>query len=139
VQLFKQILGNVALLLWATLTYAAPQKIVSLNLCTDQLLMLLADSKQIASLSKIVDDPNVSFLAEKSAEFKKNRGDAEEIFVNNPDLVVAGVYTEKATIQILQSLGVRVEIFPIEKNFDDIIENIKKWACLLGIQIVQKE
>ncbi len=126
VQLFKQILGSVALLVWATLAHAAPQKIVSLNLCTDQLLMLLADPKQIASLSKIVDDPNVSFLAEKSAEFKKNRGDAEEIFMNSPDLVVAGVYTEKATVQILQSLGVRVEIFPIEQNFDDIIEKYKK-------------
>ncbi|MEK9532981.1 MAG: ABC transporter substrate-binding protein, partial [Alphaproteobacteria bacterium] len=131
-QLFKQILGNVALLLWATLTYAAPQKIVSLNLFTDKILMLIAYQKKIASLSKIVDDPNVSFLAEKSAEFKKNRGDAEEIFVNNPDLVVAGVYTEKATIQILQSLGVRVEIFPIEQNFDDIVKNIKKMGLLVG-------
>ena len=132
VQLFKQILVNVALLVWATLTHAAPQKIVSLNLCTDQLLMLLADPDQIASLSKIVDDPNVSFLAEKSAEFKKNRGDAEEIFMNSPDLVVAGVYTEKATVQILQSLGVRVEIFPIEQNFDDIVKNIKKMGQLVG-------
>ena len=132
VQLFKQILVNVALLLWATLAHAAPQKIVSLNLCTDQLLMLLADPNQIASLSKIADDPNVSFLAERSAEFKKNRGDAEEIFINSPDLVVAGVYTEKATVQILQSLGVRVEIFPIEQNFDDIIKNIKKMGLLVG-------
>ena len=132
VQLFKQILVNVALLLWATLTYAAPQKIVSLNLCTDQLLMLLADPNQIASLSKIVDDPNVSFLAKKAAEFRKNRGDAEEIFMNSPDLVVAGVYTEKATVQILQSLGVRVEIFPIEQNFDDIVENIRKMGLLVG-------
>ena len=132
VQLFKQILVNVALLLWATLAHAAPQKIVSLNLCTDQLLMLLADPNQIVSLSKIVDDQNVSFLAERSAEFKKNRGDAEEIFMNSPDLVVAGLYTEKATVQILQSLGVRVEIFPIEKNFDDIIENIKKMGLLVG-------
>ena len=64
-----------ALIFWATFTYAAPQKIVSLNLCTDQLLMLLADPNQIASISKIVDDPNVSFLAEKSTELKKNRGD----------------------------------------------------------------
>jgi len=132
VQLFKQILVNVALLLWATLTYAAPQKIVSLNLCTDQLLMLLADPNQIASLSKIVDDPNVSFLAKKAAEFRKNRGDAEEIFMNSPDLVVAGVYTEKATVQILQSLGVRVEIFPIEQNFEDIFENIRKMGLLVG-------
>ena len=132
VQLFKQIFVNVALLVWATLTHAAPQKIVSLNLCTDQLLMLLADPDQIASLSKIVDDPNVSFLAEKSAEFKKNRGDAEEIFMNSPDLVVAGVYTEKATVQILQSLGIRVEIFPIEQNFDDIVKNIRKMGQLVG-------
>jgi iron complex transport system substrate-binding protein len=132
VQVFKKILVNVALLLWATLTCAEPQKIVSLNLCTDQLLMLLADPNQIASLSKIVDDPNVSFLAKKAAEFRKNRGDAEEIFMNSPDLVVAGVYTEKATVQILQSLGVRVEIFPIEQNFDDIVENIRKMGLLVG-------
>ena len=121
-----------ALLLWATLPHAAPQKIVSLNLCTDQLLMLLADPDQIISLSKIVDDPNVSFLAEKSAEFKKNRGDAEEIFMESPDLVVAGVYTEKATVQILKSLGVRVEIFPIEQNFEDILKNIRKMGDLVG-------
>jgi iron complex transport system substrate-binding protein len=132
VQVFKKILVNVALLLWATLTCAEPQKIVSLNLCTDQLLMLLADPNQIASLSKIVDDPNVSFLAKKAVEFRKNRGDAEEIFMNSPDLVVAGVYTEKATVQILQSLGVRVEIFPIEQNFDDIVENIRKMGLLVG-------
>ena len=132
VQAFKKILGNVALLLWATVTCAEPQKIVSLNLCTDQLLMLLADPNQIASLSKIVDDPNVSFLAKKAVEFRKNRGDAEEIFMNSPDLVVAGVYTEKATVQILQSLGVRVEIFPIEQNFDDIVENIRKMGLLVG-------
>ena len=132
VQHFKKISINVALILWATLPHAAPQKIVSLNLCTDQLLMLLADPNQIASLSKIVGDPNVSFLSEKSAAFKKNRGDAEEIFINSPDLVVAGVYTEKATVQILQSLGVRVEIFPIEQNFDDIVKNIKKMGLLIG-------
>ena len=132
VQRFKKISINVALILWATLPHAAPQKIVSLNLCTDQLLMLLADPNQIASLSKIVGDPNVTFLAEKSAAFKKNRGDAEEIFINSPDLVVAGVYTEKATVQILQSLGVRVEIFPIEQNFDDIVKNIKKMGLLIG-------
>ncbi len=129
---FKNIVGFVALSLWATSTHAAPQKIVSLNLCTDQLLMLLADPNQIASLSKIVDDPHVSLLAEKSAKFQKNRGDAEEIFIDNPEIVVAGVYTEKATVQILQSLGVRVEIFPIEQNFNDIIENIRKMGLLVG-------
>ena len=129
---FKKIVGLVALFLWATSAHAEPQKIVSLNLCTDQLLMLLADPGQIASLSKIVDDPHVSLLAEKSVEFQKNRGDAEEIFIDNPEIVVAGVYTEKATVQILQSLGVRVEIFPIEQNFDDIVENIRKMGLLVG-------
>ena len=131
-QLFKQIFVNVALLVWATLTHAAPQKIVSLNLCTDQLLMLLADPEQIISLSKIVDDPYVSLLAKKSKNFKKNSGDAEQIFMESPDLVVAGVYTEKATVQMLKSLGVRVEIFPIEQNFEDILKNIRKMGDLVG-------
>ena len=132
VRLFKHILFNVALLLWATLPHAAPQKIVSLNLCTDQLLMLLADPEQIISLSKIVDDPYVSLLAKKSKNFKRNSGDAEQIFMESPDLVVAGVYTEKATVQMLKSLGVRVEIFPIEQNFEDILKNIRKMGDLVG-------
>ena len=132
VRLFKQILVNVALLLWATYAIAAPQKIVSLNLCTDQLLMLLADPEQIISLSKIVDDPYVSLLAKKSKNFKKNSGDAEQIFMESPDLVVAGVYTEKATVQMLKSLGVRVEIFSIEQNFEDILKNIRKMGNLVG-------
>ena len=132
VRLFKHILVNAALLLWATLPHAAPQKIVSLNLCTDQLLMLLADPDQIISLSKIVDDPYVSLLAKKSKNFKKNSGDAEQIFMESPDLVVAGVYTEKATVQMLKSLGVRVEIFPIEQNFEDILKNIRKMGDLVG-------
>ena len=132
VRLFKHILVNAALLLWATLPHAAPQKIVSLNLCTDQLLMMLADPEQIISLSKIVDDPYVSLLAKKSKNFKKNSGDAEQIFMESPDLVVAGVYTEKATVQMLKSLGVRVEIFSIEQNFEDILKNIRKMGDLVG-------
>ena len=72
------------------------------------------------------------FWQKNRQNLKKNRGDAEEIFIDNPDLVVAGVYTEKATVQILKSLGVRVEIFPIEQNFDDIIENIRKMGLLVG-------
>ena len=121
-----------ALFIWATSTISEPQKIVSLSLCTDQLLMLLADPQQIISLSKIVDDPFVSLLARKSKNFKKNSGDAEQIFMESPDLVVAGVYTEKATVQMLKSLGVRVEIFPIEQNFEDIVKNIRRMGELVG-------
>ena len=72
------------------------------------------------------------FLARNPKILKKTLGDAEQIFMESPDLVVAGVYTEKATVQMLKSLGVRVEIFPIEQNFEDIIKNIRKMGDLVG-------
>jgi iron complex transport system substrate-binding protein len=47
----------------AAVAQPRPQQVASLNLCTDQLLLALADRAQIASLSRLARDPPVSFLA----------------------------------------------------------------------------
>jgi len=121
-----------ALLFGAAPIYGNPQRVVSLNLCTDQLLMLLADGDQIASLSKIATDPRTSPMAQRAQGFAINSGDAEEIFMQAPDLVLAGTYTEQGTVQMLRSLGITVEIFAPEQNFDDIRQNIARMGQLLG-------
>ena len=42
----------------------APLRVVSMNLCTDQLAMMLADEGQLISVSDIATDPNMSPMAE---------------------------------------------------------------------------
>ncbi|MES9929463.1 MAG: hypothetical protein ABW158_15245, partial [Candidatus Thiodiazotropha sp. 6PDIVS] len=41
---------------------AQPQRVVSLNLCSDQLLLMLADPSQIASVSHLAREETSSFV-----------------------------------------------------------------------------
>ena len=54
----------IGLLLIAAPAKAAPERIVSLNLCADQMLLALADRGQIAALSHLATDPGISAAAE---------------------------------------------------------------------------
>ena len=69
---------------------AAPERIVSINLCTDLLLMLLADPEQIASVSFLASEPQSSAMVAESVAYPANYGRAEEVFLMDPDLVPAG-------------------------------------------------
>ena len=103
-----------------------------MNLCTDQLVYLLADRDQILSLSSIADDPHSSAIAKHALEFHRNTSDAEEIYLMQPDLVLAGQWTAQASVQMLRDLGIPVEVFQPETTMDDIRNNIIKMGDILG-------
>jgi iron complex transport system substrate-binding protein len=105
---------------WGTAAAEPPQRIVSLNLCTDQMLMLLVDPSRIASVSFLAQDADSSVMYREAAALKPNYGRAEEVFVLHPDLVLAGTYTARATVSILERLGKRVEVFEPATTFADI-------------------
>ena len=109
-----------------------PARIVSMNLCTDQLALLVAAPEQIHSLSYISRDPASSPLAEEARRYPPNHGLAEEIFLMRPDLVLAGAYTRRETTNMLARLGFRVETFAPAASFDDIRANIRRLGRLLG-------
>lgn len=110
----------------------APKRVVSMNLCTDQLAMLLASGGQLASVSYLARDATVSVLAGEAGAFAVNHGQAEEIFLMQPDLVLTSTYTTRATVDILKRLGFRVEEFQPEASFDDIRANVRRMGALLG-------
>lgn len=118
----------------ATFAHAqdAPSRVVSMNLCTDQLAMLLADEGQLISVSHIAFDPLASPMVEAAAAYEKNHGQAEEIFTMRPDLVLAGVYSDPYTVGLLRRLGVDVVQFPLETDFDGIRANMLKMGEVLG-------
>ena len=63
---------------------AAPVRIASLNMCTDQLLLALADSEQIAGLSPYARDRDRSFMATAADRFPVLSGGAEDVLVLAP-------------------------------------------------------
>lgn len=115
-------LRAVLLLLASSVPVAAepPQRIVSLNLCTDQMLMLLVEPARIASVSFLAQQADSSVMYSEAAALKPNYGGAEEVFVLHPDLVLAGTYTARATVSILERLGQRVEQFEPATTLADI-------------------
>lgn len=65
-----------------------PRKIVSLNLCTDQYLLAIADRGQIAGLTQNAIDPEMSAAAAEARGLRILRPSAEEMLAIGPDLVV---------------------------------------------------
>lgn len=104
---------------------AKPERIVSMNLCTDQLVMLLADRERILSVSYLAADPQASALAGEVDGIPVNLGLAEEILPMAPDLILAGAFTTRPTVFLLRKLGYRVVELPVAENVDDVRANIR--------------
>lgn len=110
----------------------APQRIVSINACADQLLLALADPAQIAALSIYATDPSYSYLAEQAKAFPHDAGAAETVIQRDPDLVLAGRFTKRETRSMLKRLGFKVVELDTVKSIDDSIAQIRDVAALLG-------
>lgn len=130
------ILGAALLLATAIATSRAaaepPRRVVSANLCTDQLAMLIAAPGQLVSVSHVARDPVSSAMAAEAEGFAVNHGTAEEIFLLAPDLVLAGEYLGPDTRLTLERLGLRVETFRVDASFEDVRANILRMGALLG-------
>lgn len=130
----RRLLTFLVLVLFAVAAGGAerPQRVVSINLCTDQLLLLLAAPEQIAAVSHLALEPNSSFMADQAANYPVNHGKAEEILALKPDLILAGAYTDRSLIALLKKLGYRVEQLPLSSSIEDVRHNIHLIARLLG-------
>lgn len=109
-----------------------PQRVVSINVCTDQLAILLADPAQLQSVSYLSRDPLLSVMSDRAKQLPINHGQAEEVFLMKPDLVLAGTFSSRATVGLLRDLGVRVEEFAPARSFQDIKAHMKRLGELLG-------
>lgn len=107
-------------------------RVMSLNVCTDQLVLALADREQIISLSELSDDRALSFYHQQAGAFPKNKGLAEEVFLARPDMVVTGTYSLHNTTELLKRIGVRVEEFAYTQTLETIADDIRRMGKLLG-------
>ncbi len=109
-----------------------PRRIVSINVCTDELLLRLAPASRIASVTWLSRDREGSNVADLAARMPINYGLAEEVIPLAPDLVVTGIATIRAAVALLNRAGVPVVEFGIANNFTDFRAQARKMAALLG-------
>lgn len=125
--------GIVATFLFGNAGAAPPQRIVSINICGDLLALSLAPRAHIASVTFLAADPIMSPIADRAAGVAQNYGGAEEVLALNPDLVLAGRYTARATVNLLKRLGYKVVEFDIAESLDDARAQIRTAAAAMGV------
>jgi iron complex transport system substrate-binding protein len=105
---------------------------VSINLCADELLVTLADPGQVAALSVTATDPRLSYVAEAAKAYRHDAAEAETVVDLDPDLVLAGRFTKRATRDMLTALGYRVVLLDPARSLDESIAQIRRIAALVG-------
>lgn len=109
------------------------QRLVSLNPCTDALLVELADPEQIAALSHYSRDPASSSIdMAESARFRAVGGSVEEVLALDPDIVLASDFLAPATRHALRDLGLQTEEFGIASDIAASFGQIRRVAALVG-------
>jgi iron complex transport system substrate-binding protein len=111
----------------------AAEHVVSLNLCTDQMLVLLAPEK-IAALSPLARDPALSFVAARAASFPVVRPSAEAVLRLHPDLVLAARYGAQTVLGLLEDDGVPVLRAALPEDFAGIRAETRTLARRLDAQ-----
>jgi len=126
-------LGCLIFLTGASLSYAdKPSRIVSMNLCTDELVVRLAEPERIAAITYFSADSSISNISEEAKRFHLIRSQVEEVMSLNPDLVFMGKFTDRASIALLKRMGYPLKLVDLPQDFRGIRENIRDVALALG-------
>ena len=111
---------------------AQPARVLSLNLCTDQLLLALAAPGQIAAVTLLARDCAISAACEAAARVKAVRGTAEEVLALSPDLILAGRFGAGPAIEAAKRLRIPVLTIADATSLPGIRANISDIAGALG-------
>jgi iron complex transport system substrate-binding protein len=116
----------------AAFALLAAGSVASLNLCTDEYLLLLAKPQEIASVSFLSQDPQESPLWRSARAHHSNRGSLEDVLVQKPKTVLTMGGGGRATTLIARRLGIRaVDLRPVS-TLDDLSFNFRAVAAELG-------
>lgn len=109
-----------------------PMRVMSLNLCTDQLLLALLPPSRIASVTWLARDPSGSLMATQAMQVSVNHGHAEDVLAQKPDLVIAGTFTTPALRAMLKRLGYPLIEVEDAGNVDGVRTITRQVAAVLG-------
>ncbi len=123
----------ILMLLWAGLAEARPQRIVSMNPCTDAILVQVADAGQIAAISHWSHDARATSIPLSVAtRFAAQFGSAEEVIALRPDLVILSPHTPLATRTALARLGVPTLAVGVPASIGESLQQVRDIADAAG-------
>lgn len=110
-----------------------PQRIVSLSIGTDEILMALVTPDRIAALTYLADDGGISNIVEQAkAVPRKIQANTESIIGLQPDLVIIPDWQPAALTQTLRDTGIPVYIYRSPATIDEVKQSITTIARVVG-------
>ena len=107
-------------------------RVASLNLCTDEYLLLLARPSEIASVTRLSQDPSESPLWKVARRYLANRGSLEGVIAARPTLVLTMGGGGRSSEAIALRMGLRTIDLPFPASIDDVERNMVRVASALG-------
>jgi iron complex transport system substrate-binding protein len=125
-------LGVAAAAAQGTKPLSKPARIVSLNVCVDQILLDLVPRERIAAVTFLASDPLTVAYPERASGIPSTKGAAEDVLAHDPDLILAGAYSTPATVSLLRRVGRRVDVVSQPQTIDGVAALIRTVAAAVG-------
>jgi iron complex transport system substrate-binding protein len=110
----------------------AAVRAASLNLCTDEYLLLLAKPQQIVSVSHLSRDPLESTLWRQARRHPANNGTPEEVARQRPTLLLTMGGSGGGRMRIARRLGMQVLDLPYPTSPNEVVAQARQVARALG-------
>ncbi len=111
---------------------AAPRRVASLNLCTDELLLMLGDPRQIVSVTHLAQQPAETALWREGRRYRRNDGSLVSVAGLRPDLVLTMGGGARDRRRVAGRLGIRVLDLPYPQSLADIERSVRAVSAALG-------
>jgi iron complex transport system substrate-binding protein len=116
-----------------------PQRIVSLTMFSDEVLLELVGPGRLAAVTSFAADPAVSNIAGRIAAIPKLEFHAERILSLRPDLVIVANWSEAQAVSQLRAAGLPVYLSASAVSVEQIRGRIRDLARLVGEQQAGEE
>lgn len=110
----------------------APQRVVTVNLCLDQIALRLAAPGQLVGLSYLSHDPRLSVLADRARAIAPVRAKVESILELRPDLVIFDRDAHANLKRMVRRAGVAILEVPWASSLEDAEGLIARIGVALG-------
>ena len=110
---------------------AAYERIASLNLCVDQLLLNWVAPEKVVSVTWLSGDDHYR-SAPLPPHVYLNRGRAEELLRLDPDLVLVGQFGAQRAARRLRELGLEVVDIPDAYSLEQLLQQLEALGTVLG-------
>ncbi len=127
-----RLLFLIVTILFPSVAAAKPHRIVTTNVCADQLALALSDRQNIVSVSRLATEPEISNFAEAALGLQVNSARAEEIVMLKPDIILGDIYTGKHANNLAGTIGVPVHVINAGSSIEDVRTIIRDAAKALG-------